>query len=429
MPNVLVFPCGSEIGLEIHSALKYSKGIRLVGASSVADHGRFVYKNYDQISAMVGDPDFLHQLRTVIDRWEIQYIFPAFDTVIEALAKLSPDDLGGAEVVGSSPETNVITRYKSLTYRALDGADFVPRQFRAEEISAADLPLFLKPDSGYGSRNVSIVHELADLHRRLAADPELIAVELLPGREFTVDCFTDRHRQLLFVGPRVRDRIKSGISVDSTTIELTARIQSIAETINARLELRGQWFFQLKEAANGELKLLEVAPRVAGTMNLYRARGVNFPLLSLLDRQGLDLAIIDNGFAAQVDRALINRHRLGIEYSAVFVDFDDTITLRGTVNPKVMAFLYQARNAGKELILLTRHAEDLDSSLDRCAVSRALFTRIHHLGQDVAKSSLIDRPDAIFIDDSFRERRDVHERTGIPVFDVDAVEALLDWRL
>lgn len=46
MINVLVFPCGSEIGLEVHNALKYDKHINLVGLSSVSSHGRVVYKNY-----------------------------------------------------------------------------------------------------------------------------------------------------------------------------------------------------------------------------------------------------------------------------------------------------------------------------------------------------------------------------------------------
>ena len=49
--NVLVFPCGSEIGLEIHAALRHAKDIRLHGASSVSDHGEFVYARYRQIAA------------------------------------------------------------------------------------------------------------------------------------------------------------------------------------------------------------------------------------------------------------------------------------------------------------------------------------------------------------------------------------------
>ena len=52
--NVLVFPCGSEIGLEIHAALRHAKDICLHGASSVSDHGEFVYARYRQIAAQAG---------------------------------------------------------------------------------------------------------------------------------------------------------------------------------------------------------------------------------------------------------------------------------------------------------------------------------------------------------------------------------------
>ena len=46
MKNVLVFPCGSEIGLEVNRALANSTHFKLYGGNSVDDHGKFVYKNY-----------------------------------------------------------------------------------------------------------------------------------------------------------------------------------------------------------------------------------------------------------------------------------------------------------------------------------------------------------------------------------------------
>jgi hypothetical protein len=44
--KILVFPCGSEIGLEIYRAMRYSTHFTLAGASSVDDHGKFVYEEY-----------------------------------------------------------------------------------------------------------------------------------------------------------------------------------------------------------------------------------------------------------------------------------------------------------------------------------------------------------------------------------------------
>ncbi|MEA5053784.1 MAG: hypothetical protein VB093_10130, partial [Propionicimonas sp.] len=162
--------------------------------------------------------------------------------------------------------------------------------------------------------------------------------------------------------------------------------------------------------------------------NLYRNRGVNFALLSVLDRMELDIEVLDNGFTATVDRALINRHRLGIHYDAVYVDFDDTLVTDGRVNVHLLAFLHQARTNGKEIVLLTRHARDLNQSLADAAIAPNLFTRIIHLTDGVLKSEHITHDDAVFIDDSYQERLDVRRRTAAFVFDVDAVESLLDWR-
>ncbi len=60
--NILVFPCGSEIGLEVHAALRYAKDIQTHGASSVSDHGEFVYARYRQIQAQAGSEDLVGQL-------------------------------------------------------------------------------------------------------------------------------------------------------------------------------------------------------------------------------------------------------------------------------------------------------------------------------------------------------------------------------
>ena len=111
----------------------------------------------------------------------------------------------------------------------------------------------------------------------------------------------------------------------------------------------------------------------------------------------------------------------------MYVDLDDTVTVRGKVNSILMMYLYQARNAGKSLILLTKHAEDIEASMDRYAVSPRLFDEIIHIAPGADKSEYI-KPASSFIDDSFAERKTVQERCGIPVFDLDMVESLLDWR-
>ena len=94
----------------------------------------------------------------------------------------------------------------------------------------------------------------------------------------------------------------------------------------------------------------------------------------------------------------------------------------------LMMFLYQARNQEKELHLLTRHSTDIYEDLRKYCISPALFTEIVQLDETARKTDHI-KPDSIFIDDSFAERKRVHDRLGIPVFDLDMVESLIDWRV
>jgi len=51
-----------------------------------------------------------------------------------------------------------------------------------------------------------------------------------------------------------------------------------------------------------------------------------------------------------------------------------------------------------------------------------------HLQRDKCKAECIRERDAIFVDDSFRERTAVSEKLGIPSFDCSMIEMLLDYR-
>ena len=162
-------------------------------------------------------------------------------------------------------------------------------------------------------------------------------------------------------------------------------------------------------------------------MSVTRNMGANLPRLPLFDLWGFDVEIIDNKNALLLDRAFISRFESDIEYERAYVDFDDTIVVNGGVNGLLMMFLYQARNAGKELVLLTKHDRDIRESLEKYGISEKLFDEIIHLPKDGSKPEYI-KARSIFIDDSFAERVRVSRECGIPVFDLDMVESLLDWR-
>jgi hypothetical protein len=422
--NILVFPAGTEIAFEIHHALRYSKFVKLYGATSAACHADFVFENCVEGVPFVDEPGFIEALNAIVDEYNIDYIYPAHDsaelTMTREQARLH------AKVVTSDLKTVELCRSKNLTYDYLSGAEYLPKFYKSPT-DVQEYPVFIKPSVGQGSVGARRIDSPEQLAEALADGVEYAICEYLPGQEITVDCFTDRHGELHYIGPRTRDRIRSGIAVRTHFLDDDQGINAIAEDLNRQFSFNGAWFVQLKKNSAGEYRLMEVAPRIAGTMGLTRNRGINMPLLTLYNMWGYDVDIINNRTELLLDRAFISRFKSDLEYDNVYVDYDDTVVVGGKVNMGLMAFLYQCRNKGKHICLLTKHEGDLDIELKRYALAPELFDEIVHLDKTDSKIPFI-KPRSIFIDDSFAERKRVHEGCGIPVFDLDMLESLIDWR-
>ena len=424
--KILVFPAGTEIAFEIHNALRNNKMVELYGATSVPCHANLLFKNCVDGLPFANDPLLIDALNTLIDKWGIEFVYPAHD---DALLRLTKDqDQLHAKVITSTYFTVSICRNKAETYFYLRDAWYMPDVYW-NDLDIKEFPVFLKPAVGQGSTGTKMVtnrDQLWDFLRTVRC--EYVMCEYLPGKEFTVDCFTDRHGVLRYVGQRTRERIRSGIAVRSRFVKTEDNVMEIAHSLNERLDFNGAWFFQLKEDKNGELKLMEVAPRIAGTMGLTRNIGVNLPLLTLYNNLGMDVEIIKNPNELLLDRAFISRFQTDIDYENVYVDLDDTLIIKGKVNVYLLAFLYQCRDKGKNLILLTKHAGNAIQRLDDHSIDMNLFDSIINIPDWAEKSHFI-RPNSIFIDDSFAERKKVADAWGIPVFDTDMVESLFDWRV
>lgn len=418
--RVLVFPAGTEIGLEIFHALQYCKEIELHGAGQpISNPAQLVYPDYHPLPS-IHEPDWLASLVKLCKQLKIDYIFPAYDDAILALHEVA--DKLPAVIVGASPEVCRLTRRKSSTYARLGDAVRVPQVFARQEDVCA-YPVFVKPDRGQGSQGIARCDDAQALQRACAALPDPLICQYLPGEEFTVDCFSDRERGLLYASARRRLRIRNGIAVNSVTQELP-QAQAMAARISDELNMRGAWFFQVKRAADGALTLLEVAPRIAGSMSTNRVRGVNFPLLSIYEQERAPVGILAYEGCVEVDRALGNRYRHDVQYSTLYVDLDDTLIFREQVNTQVVSLVYRALNLGRAVKLITRHRFNLDETLARHRLA-GLFDEVIHITDGQPKSAFIRESDAILVDDSYAERLEVSRSRGIHTFDCSMIEMLL----
>jgi len=399
--------------------------IRLFGASSVDRHGEFVFRNYIPGVPRISEPDFIDTLNHIISANHIDIIMPTHDDV--ALFFARNKESIDAKVTTPDIRTAEICRDKKKTYELFADCGFCPETFE----SFSRFPVFLKPRKGQGGVNAKLISKTTDIPAELDLSDYVIC-EYLSGEELTVDCFTDKDGLLQAILPRSRQRVFGGVSVRAKNEPLTPGIKEIAEVINSRLQFLGLWYFQIKRDGRGMYKLEEVSTRCAGAMGLSRALGVNLPLLSVYAAMGIETEMPACVYNVVVDRTLVSRYKTDLKYDNVFIDFDDTIIVGGIANLQAMHFLYQCANERKRVILITRHSENYGetatAALKRHKISQDLFDDIIELNAETPKHIMIDPTYSIYIDNSFAERKLVRDNLSIPVFDVDGIEVLLDWK-
>lgn len=422
---VAIFPAGSEIGLEIHNSLKYSTFCEVLGLSSGESHADYVYKRIINDLPNIKTDSFLEKLNFIIEENKIDFIYPALDDVQLFLMENSKHIK--ANIISSDLFTVSICRSKKKTYQFFQNHSFIPTVYE-DSNSIEKYPVFIKPDIGQGSQGAMLIKSKEELVFQKRNNENIVICEYLEGEEYTIDCFSI-DKILMDINIRNRRRIRNGISVSSEILEKNENVLKIAEIINDALNFKGAWFFQIKKDKNNKFKLLEIAPRIAGTMGLTRNTGSNYALMTVHIFAGNKIRLLKNNYNIRVDRALTSRFFLDYDYNNVYVDLDDTIIIKNCINSFLMMFLYQCKNKNKRIILITKHEINPLDTLKKYYISADLFNSIIWLNKEQDKKDFINSKKSIFIDDSFSERISVLTALSIPVFDCSEVESLMDWRM
>lgn len=420
----MIFGGGGYSAIETYFALKHSLRFHPIMAGSYDNHATYISNDAIIDLPFTYEEDFVEKLNACIDKHDIKFIIPSHDS--GALTLVENQEQIHATIVCSCLKTTKLCRFKSLTYKALEGLDFVPETYSYEN---AKFPLYAKDDEGQGGRNAHKVESFDELDRLKDDGINYVLCEYLPGRELTIDCFTDRHGELRFAQPRYRERLMNGISARTSNVELTDEMRHIVESISERIRFRGFWFIQCKENAEGKLKLMEISTRFAGTFGLSRNLDVNLPLLALCDFSDMDIDICPNTYKISLDKTYIDRYKIDYQYQRVYIDFDDTLVFhREKYNTEAMRFVYQCLNKGIKLILITKHAYDIHETMRKIRLTEDIFDGIIEVPLDGDKSDYMDNNiPSIFIDNAYAERKKVKERLGMPTFDVSNIGCLIDW--
>lgn len=198
-----------------------------------------------------------------------------------------------------------------------------------EKLGYPDVPVAIKPSYSMGSRGLRILDDKMDRRKHFFDEkpsgiystlddvletigddfPEILAMEYLPGNEYTVDALC-RKGQTFAVIPRLRKRMTGGITTSGVVVK-DHNYESIKSSVEQIVEGFGLSYnvgTQFRESSSGIPLLLEVNPRLQGTTTMSVAAGVNIPELMVQ----MALQEFDYGFKPKIKWGL-EMHRVWLE--------------------------------------------------------------------------------------------------------------------
>jgi carbamoyl-phosphate synthase large subunit len=253
----------------------------------------------------------LKRLHDICDREKIELIYPLStedQNFFAAEARQFADR--GIGVVVSSVSALAIANDKLrmsefAVERGIPCPRFVPIASAKEfdravyEIGYPKSPIVLKLNTGTGAQGVKVVHERITARARMfdrnnfnvtyeevkhwlaniGEWPPMHVAEYLPGHEYSIDVLCDEGSILAAV-TRLRHATLYGLAVHATVVS-EPDVTSVATEIVRQMKLKYVVNVQVRRAADGTPKILEINPRIPGTIGLTVAAGVNMPYLAV----------------------------------------------------------------------------------------------------------------------------------------------------
>ncbi len=222
---------------------------------------------------------FIKKLLEIIKKYKVKLLMPSagFDIFRYSENRKKIEEMNCFPVV-SDREDLEKCRDKMSTYETLSNEIDIGLPFTTTiPNKIKKFPIIAKPRFGKGSLNVYSIQNEADLKYVASnTDDDMIYQELLPGKEYTIDVLSELNKDALFAVPRLRIETKGGISTKGKIVR-NSEIEENAMKIAEEIGIRGPCCIQMKESSKGDLKLVEINPRMGGGTIFSTLAGANIP--------------------------------------------------------------------------------------------------------------------------------------------------------
>lgn len=273
MVNVLVTGAGGPAGVGTIKALNSLHYVVAVDSNNLAP-GLYL-ANQAYVVPEAGDSTFIPRILEICRKEKVSLIIP---TVSEELLPFAQNagmfEEKGVKIAVSSPRAVEVANDKLKTYGRFKGEPFCPQVYSE---SNPPFPCVVKPVNSRGSRGFYICQNSDDLkvalEKNRRAGYQSVVMELLKGTEYSVYGLSDLAGKPLICVVNKRIRALGESKVAKTV--LSPELEELASEIAQKLDLVGPWNVQLM-GYNCFFKLVEVNPRVAGSLSLVVASGLRY---------------------------------------------------------------------------------------------------------------------------------------------------------
>jgi carbamoyl-phosphate synthase large subunit len=283
--RVLVTGAGGPAAIAAMKSLRADESVELLAADMDPwAAGLYLVPSWARTLVPAGAaPEFTEVLLARCFTLGVDVILPTVDAELRPLAHARPRfAAAGVDLLLAPAAALDVILDKLVLAEHCAGFVRVPRtELFGPSVDPASwtYPVVVKPREGSGSRGVIIVgsaKELAALDR----SPALIVQEFLPGEEYSVDVLADASGHVIASVPRLRARVDSGVSVGGRTVH-DPEVEWFGRTVARATGVTFVANVQCRRDQAGAPALLEVNPRMPGTLGLTIASGVDMPRLAL----------------------------------------------------------------------------------------------------------------------------------------------------
>lgn len=334
--TVMLSACGAQFAPGMVDCLRDNgeRKIRVIGIDMHYDPTlECLYDGLYEVPA-ASDAKYIDSIIDICKREHVDVVLPFMSAeLIPLLDRMEDFDKIGVKVAVGDRHSIEITTNKYRFYAFLKECGLkVPRfalvkhvadlKSACEAVGYPEYPVCVKATELSGSRGIRLIdpsksrfdllfgqkpnsffttfEELQSTLEEREEMPEMMAMEYLPGDEGSVDLIAD-NGEILYMAYRESNVNLASIPQEAT-LSHNEEAYQIARDVVKNLGLTGSADLDFKYDRDGHPVLMEVNPRIAATMQIFKEGGLNLPYLRIKHLLGEEMPKVKINYGIKMKR-------------------------------------------------------------------------------------------------------------------------------